>query len=74
MRVGTGSDAADLHRLMEALRPSGQPRIDVDRLGLAEAEAEQLLATLSGDLCAARCASAAVKAIKARQAATEEHC
>jgi hypothetical protein len=72
---GPGNETVDLHQWTNTLRPSRQFHIEVNQDQLTGAEAEQLLAMLSGDLCVARYASAKINAIKSRlAAATEDHC
>jgi hypothetical protein len=74
MKLETGNEMVHLHQRAEPLKAPGQPRIETGQIRLASAEAERLLAMLSGDLCAARSASARINAIKARlAAATEDH-
>jgi hypothetical protein len=74
MRRETGNEAVDFQRRPEGPPPSRPPDIEADRIRLAGAEAEQVLAMLYGDLCAARHAAARIKAIKARLAAASEDC
>ena len=69
--LGSESDAVPLYRGLDAPEYVLSHHVEADLIRLREAEAEELWAVLSLDLCQARAAAAKVKAIKARLVADD---